>query len=368
MKFALKLPTFPAKVAPQTEVDSDVSGDEGSFLARLFERKRMLRVAVLFIIAGSAGQIMQLMQARHAVQRQAAVAEQGDTLKPIEIMSLSGKSSPTAAVPADEAPAQMMLAAAESAAIVVPVAPRLPLALPVILASATPEVAPAPLIAPAKTECTVRLDLAPVPGAMIGVMLLAPCAPNARVVLQHEGLAVTGLTTATGSLITTLPAFTTQAQVTAVLADGSKVKTALTVPEAADFRRFGVQWQGDDAFQVMAYENGASFGTKGHIYGLQPGIASDAGGFMQVLGNPAATMPLLAEVYTYPKGQSPVDVVVESAVTAKTCGRELLGETLMAAEGKVLVTDLTLAMPDCAAIGDFLVLNNLAQDMTLAAN
>ena len=367
MKFALKLPAFPAKAAPVTGAGSDANAGDGSLLARVFERKRMLRVAVLFIIAGSAGQIMQLMQARHAMQRQAAVAVQAGAVKPVEIMSLSGSSAATATAPAQSGapPTGVMLAAAESAAMVVPVPPRLPLVTP---ASAMPEVAPAPPIAPAKSDCTVVLDLAAMPGAMIGVTLLAPCAPNARVVLQHEGLAVTGLTTATGSMITTLPALTTQAKVTAVLADGSKVETALTVTEAADFRRFGVQWQGDDAFQVMAYENGAGFGAKGHVYGAQPGMISDAGGFLQVLGNPAAPMPLLAEVYTYPKAQALVDLVVESAVTATTCGRELLGETLMAADGKVLVTDLTLAMPDCAAIGDFLVLNNLALDMTLAAN
>lgn len=363
MKFALKLPTFPARATPPTAAEA--AADEGSFLTRLFERKRMLRVALLLIIAGLAGQIMQLVQSRNAVQQQAAVAVQSDAAKPVEIMSLSGRVNLASAA---EPPSDMMLAAAESAATVVPVAPRLPLAPPVTLAAATPEVAPAAPLVPSRSECPVTLDLALVPGAMIGVTLLAPCAPNARVVLQHEGLVVTGLTTATGSLFTTLPAMTTQARIAAVLADGSRVETTLTVPEAAGFHRFGVQWQGDDAFQVMAYENGAGFGAKGHIYGLQPGMASDRGGFLHLLGDPAAPMPLLAEVYTYPKGQTPVEVVIESAVTAKTCGRELLGEVLMVAQGEVLVTDLTLAMPDCAAIGDFLVLNNLAQDMTLAAN
>ena len=101
---------------------------------------------------------------------------------------------------------------------------------------------------------------------------------------------------------------------------------------------------------------------------MQPGLASDDGGFLQILGDPAAPMPLLAEVYTYPAGKTPVEMVVESAVTDKTCGRELLAEIIAVQGGEVDVTDLTLAMPDCSAVGDFLVLNNLAQDMTLAAN
>jgi len=77
-------------------------------------------------------------------------------------------------------------------------------------------------------------------------------------------------------------------------------------------------------------------------------------------------MPLLAEVYTYPAMGS-ADVVIEAAVTAQTCGRELLGETLLSEAGRVTVTDLTLAMPDCDAVGDFLVLNNLVPDLTLVA-
>ena len=153
-----------------------------------------------------------------------------------------------------------------------------------------------------------------------------------------------------------------------ILADGTKTEAALEVPEAADFRRFGVQWQGEDAFQVNAYQNGASFGAAGHIYGVQPGLAADAGGFLQTLGDPAAPMPLLAEIYTYPARQTLVEMVVEAAVTPQTCGREMLGETIMAGAGQVLLTELTVSMPDCSAVGDFLVLSNLALDVTLAAN
>ena len=398
MKFALKLPSFPAKATPPIAEEAE----EGSFIARLFERKRMLRVAMLFIIAGSAGQIMQVMQARTEAQRQAMAQAQAEAAKPVEITSLSGDKDPNAPMATSDEISGMMQAAAESAAMGLPTLPEQLQETPVTMAAAAPmaqaapdmpkptvqtatlaaltlpsetapaetvpaQTAPAPLAAEG-AACAVTLDLAVVPGGMINVTLLAPCVPNARVVLQHEGLAVTGLTSAAGSLFTALPALTPQAKIVAVLADGSKIESLVVVPEAADFRRFGVQWQGDDAFQVMAYEDGAAFGTKGHIFGVQPGQSSDAGGFLQILGNPDAPMPLLAEVYTYPKGETPVDVVVESAVTAKTCGRELLGETLMATAGEVLVTDLTLAMPDCAAIGDFLVLNNLALDMTLAAN
>ncbi|MEI6099838.1 MAG: hypothetical protein WCS20_16405 [Alphaproteobacteria bacterium] len=57
-----------------------------------------------------------------------------------------------------------------------------------------------------------------------------------------------------------------------------------------------------------------------------------------------------------------------TAVLAVTCGRDLLGDTLMAVAGQVKTTVVTPAMPDCSAIGDVLVLNNLASDMKIAAN
>jgi hypothetical protein len=62
------------------------------------------------------------------------------------------------------------------------------------------------------------------------------------------------------------------------------------------------------------------------------------------------------------------DVVVEAAVTGATCGRDLTGKTLMSERGSAFAADLTLAMPDCGGIGDFLVLKNLATDMKIAAN
>ena len=48
-------------------------------------------------------------------------------------------------------------------------------------------------------------------------------------------------------------------------------------------------------------------------------------------------------------------------------GRELLGETIMTLAGDVYITELTLAMPDCEAVGDILVLKNLLTDLTIAA-
>jgi hypothetical protein len=243
---------------------------------------------------------------------------------------------------------------------------------PIVMAAVTDPVAtPASAMsAPVAKACPVTLDLLAQPNAMIGLTLLAPCAPDTRVVLHHAGLTITGKTSVTGSLFVTLPALETQADVSATLAGAPMVSATVAIPDLAALRRFGVQWQGDDAFQVHALEAGSDYDGLGHVSAIDPhqpkAGQSPVGGYLTLLGDDDVTMPMLAEVYTFPALGAP-DVVVEAAVTQTTCGRDLLGETLASAGGKVVVTDLTLATPDCTAIGDILVLKNLVPDLTIVA-
>ncbi len=229
----------------------------------------------------------------------------------------------------------------------------------------------APPAAPAMS-CDISLDLMVEPNAMIGLTLLAPCHPNQRVVLHQGGLAVTGKTTATGALFTTLPAMETPALVEVAFADGSRSRAEIAVPDLVALRRFGLQWQADDTFQIHAFENGATYGEPGHISAVDPHHPT-AGqraptGFLTLLGEATTENPLLAEVYTFPAAPAvKAEIVVEATVTDKTCARELIAETLNSAGGRVFVTDLTVAMPECAAKGDYLVLNNLVLDLNMAA-
>ena len=260
MKFALKLPKLPSRSAQAAPVEADP--EDPSFLARLLDRKRLMRVAALFIVAGSAGQVMQIMQTRNAAQVRVASIETPS--KPEAIVALSGEATPdlaavtpgvqvAAVAPAPEVQpeqAQTSPVVVAAAATIVPANPGPKTLTPPqttpVLAAATPQ-AEMPMPAPADpvaAACPVTLDLAEVPGAMIGITLIAPCAPNARVVLQHEGLAVTGLTTASGALFASLPAFSPDAKVEATLTDGTKVAAQIAIPAATDFRRFGVAMAG----------------------------------------------------------------------------------------------------------------------------
>ncbi len=95
--------------------------------------------------------------------------------------------------------------------------------------------------------------------------------------------------------------------------------------------------------------------------------APAAAGFLSALGDPSVEAPLLAQVYTFPEDGDPVSVAVEAAVTDATCAREILGDVLTAEGGQVRRADLSVTMPGCDAVGDYLVLKNLVPDLTLAS-
>lgn len=286
-----------------------------------------------------------------AVEPAAATAAPEDTA-PIEMAALADEAAP--AVPAGEP------------AIVLPPAATVTTPMP----AAEPSAPPAPT---AEGDCAILLDLVAQENAMVGLTLTAPCRPDQRVVIRHGGLVFTARTSASGSVFTSVPAMETEAAVSVLFADGEAVEASVEAPDLAGFRRFAVQWLADDAFQLHAFEAGADYGMPGHVSATDPrqplpGVPV-AGGFLTLLGDGAVDLPMLAEVYTYPAAADvPVEVVIEAAVTEATCGRDLLGETLTSVGGESFVTELTVAMPDCDAAGDILVLKNLVPDLKLATS
>lgn len=291
--------------------------------------------------------------AGHFVQNKAANRFAGD-MPAVAVSSVT----PVAAGPQDNASAALPVVNPAE-----PVAAAKPLAVSEETADAlSAKMALTPAVS---DNCAMQLDLIAQPDAMIGLSLLAPCHTEQRVVLRHAGLAVTGRTSASGSLFATLPALTALAEVEVGFASGEQVAASVGMPDFEGVQRFAVQWQDADAFQLHAFEKGADYDKPGHISAAFTGVPGESG-FLTVLGDASTSLPLLAEVYTFGPDRD-AEIVVEAAVTEETCGRETLGETLYAAVGTVEITDLTLAMPGCDAVGDILVLKNLLQDMTLAA-
>ncbi|HMO06286.1 MAG TPA: hypothetical protein PKD10_01390 [Paracoccaceae bacterium] len=223
---------------------------------------------------------------------------------------------------------------------------------------------------PAAPVCPVALDLTARAGGMIDLALSAPCAAGQPVVLHHAGLVFSAALDGQGALGLSLPALDAAGAVTLRFEDGSEALAAAAV-DLSGLRRYAIQWQAPDAFALHAYEGGAGFGDPGHVSAASPHLASagmpQVSGWLARLGDPV--LPLVAEVYTFPDapGAAP-SLAIEAEVTLATCGREMLGETLLSVRGLVTAEELTLAMPGCdGAIGDFLVLNNPLSETTLAS-
>ncbi len=275
----------------------------------------------------------------------------------------------TAAEPEVAAPIPEVTPAAlpDSASTVAePLSPA-PAALDPVLAQPQPKTAPlsdntAELAAP--ESCTPAISLTAGPQAVITVSITAPCRAGERVVLRHAGLALAEKLSPQGTLVLDVPALQSAGDVSVLFPDAEMLRDTISMPDVAGIHRFAVQWMADDAFQLHAFENGADYGQPGDVWADAP--VSPNGGFLISLGDPGLDLPMLAQVYTYPAAVK-ADVVIESAVTEATCGRELLGEVLESKAGAVTSTELTLAMPECDALGDILVLKNPGQDVTLAA-
>ena len=323
------------------------------------KRKITLGVATLAIALG-AGHLVQSGKVGGTATQVADAAEAAPTgITPLAASAQPDDAAPPAPVAAAFIPLETAAPSASPAT-----APPAP-----VLASVTPENTPPAAARPAPAQadaCRATLDVVPGANGMLDLTLLSPCKPSTRVVLRHGGLAVTGRTSTGGALFTALPAMEASGEVSAMFPDGTIAHGAAPV-NLSGLHRFAVQWMADDQFGLNAYQGGAAWGTPGHVHAGARGLPEAATGWLMPLGDASVDLPMLAQVYTWPAKPGDVAIDIEAPVTEATCERELLGETLESQAGVVVRSDITLAMPDCTAVGDFLVLNNLSVGMTTAA-
>lgn len=209
-------------------------------------------------------------------------------------------------------------------------------------------------------RCAVTLALAPADGAMIDVSLSAPCNLGERVVIRHSGLSFSATIGGGGQLRLQLPALEVDALVAAYF-EGSEILLAqVAVPEAADYIRFAVQMPYPAHFDLRAREGEQVFvsGQVGAI-GEQRRILN--------LGSMKSANPLLSQVYSIRKSAflSP-DLTVELRISGEICGKTLPAETILSNGGKISKLQFDVAVPNCGASGDILLLKNLLRDLTLA--
>ncbi|MFX0545511.1 hypothetical protein ACEWPL_008185 [Roseovarius sp. S1116L3] len=241
-----------------------------------------------------------------------------------------------------------------------------------ILTDALPAEEPAPSLI-----CDYSLQADAAAGAMVALALDAPCAPGERFTLHHNGMMFTEVTDDGGYASMLVPALSRRASFIASFANGQGVVASAEVEGIGYYQRVAVQWQGDAGLQLHALEFGSDYADEGHVWsGASRDVAAAADGnhgFLTRLGNADQPNPLMAEVYTFPSqlegrdGQ--VELRVEAEVTEANCNRDIEAQALeLEVGGALRVQDVTLMMPQCDAVGDFLVLNNLLNDLTIARN
>jgi hypothetical protein len=233
--------------------------------------------------------------------------------------------------------------------------------------------APGAVVTP---TCPIEAEARVMAAAMVNLKMTASCLPNERVTVHHNGMIFTETTSAAGTIDINVPALAQDAMFIMAFTNGEGAVAQTQVDELINFDRAVLQWKGNTGFEIHAREFGASYGDEGHHWKGAPGEIADAvtgrGGVLTRHGDPEAAEALMAEVYTFPKAETnhagTVVLSVETEISAANCGIEIEAQSLqILGNGQIKTQDLMLPVPDCDAIGSFLVLNNLLQDLKVAA-
>lgn len=230
--------------------------------------------------------------------------------------------------------------------------------------------------APTGFDCAVKMEAMPAAAAMVDLRISAPCNASERLTLHHHGLMITEVMQPDGTLKVTIPAMAERATFVAAFDNGEGATATVDVTSLSFYDRVAVQWTGEAGLQLHAREFSADYFGDGHVWAAAAGdIATAArgeGGFLTRLGRTDTPEPRIAEVYSFPSGtaQTNGDVVlsVEAEITDFNCDRVIEAQSLEIRDAESLrIRELTLEMPGCDSVGDFLVLKNLIEDLKIAS-
>ena len=219
------------------------------------------------------------------------------------------------------------------------------------------------------SHCPVSARATAVQGANAELKIKAPCHESSTVEIHHSGLTFTAMTDADGALTMTVPTLSEYAIFLISLDDQTGTVATTHTPDIANFDRVALQWQGETDLQLHALEFGASYGQVGHVW---TGTDTDGAGTIVHLGQPEMAKARNVQIYSFPSSTNAtsgtIDLSVEAEVTAANCGSDLSVQALhLHGDSPLSSRDLTLTLPDCSKAGEFLVLNNLLEDLTIAA-
>ena len=213
-----------------------------------------------------------------------------------------------------------------------------------------------------------------VPAAMVALDILDPCQAEADLEISHAGFSFAARTDMMGLLTVDLPAFKIPAFVTVRSGDDDAVMAIAGLPDLADYMRVAIAWDGDLGLAFHAFAAGADFGAPGHIWQETPGTVTDMlagqGGFLTVLGDPHLTPSRQIQIFSIPQAQAKdLSLALDIPINPATCDRPLVAQAMQLTQsGTVDIWPITVTLPGCDAVGDFLVLQNLFDAPRLAAN
>ncbi|MGB7319521.1 MAG: hypothetical protein WBC85_16275 [Planktotalea sp.] len=342
--------------------------------------KRIVMAGGVLATAGAIGFVMQNGESAKARYTNATVPDiSGTASEPLEVTDITLTSAVAETKPAAEISESRSLGET-TAAMIEPDAKPVE-AEPQIRTAAlgevlVPDAKEDTLAAPASL-CSIDMTAQASAAAMVDVSLSASCYPNERVTFHHNGMMFTDATDNDGNLNLSIPALSENAVIIVAFSNGEGALADTKVPTLEYYDRLVVQSKASSSLHINAFEFGADYRDAGHVTLDAKRSIEDAtqgvGGFITSLGDKDQGEALVAEIYTFPtataKQTGDVHVSVDAEVTVSNCGLRVEAQTLeVLRAGSMKVQDLSLPIPACDAVGDFLVLQNLLQDLKVARN
>ncbi|MBM2575181.1 hypothetical protein JQC91_02585 [Jannaschia sp. Os4] len=221
------------------------------------------------------------------------------------------------------------------------------------------------IVPTAADGCAPEVEHGILGAATLSISVSAPCDPGARLTLAQDGVEVALRLDGDGRAAVDWPALAPESRVTATVIGHPPVEVAAALSDHHAYRRVVLAWERDLAPELHAYEGGAGPGSDGHVGLHMPRTVAHAlsgtGGYMVALGDPALPEARMAQVYTLP-ARGAAALGLEVPITAGNCGEVLAGLLLSpGADGAMRRDAMEIPLPDCGAIGDMLVIDDVVR-------
>ena len=219
-----------------------------------------------------------------------------------------------------------------------------------------------PELGPNGMPCGLQVWAEPTAPAMVALTIQDACLPDTPVVVDHAGLRIALRTDQQGHATLLLPALSDPARVELRIADELRDAVTVAVPDLAHYHRAALAWTGPARVALHAHEMGAADRDPGHVHPGATGRPRDAilgrGGYLSIFE--------AAQVYTYPRDRPGRAGLVRLSVEAG-CGQTVSAERFETNVDGLTRAALEIALPDCATAPPQSRLQNIYQDLRIAA-